>query len=137
MMYAVVMTETKQFHIGDVLSVMTGVLVSPDHIEGVYKILGWMVDDEGVMTHQLPRLSREVEPFLRKTFPDLAAIDMNTVQITSEAECLTWLASIEPNFGTHRDVPRLPREDHTDIDPLAELKMMRPDAETIVVDLRP
>lgn len=129
-------TETKSFHVGDVLSVMTGVLVSPDHIGGVYKILGWMVDDEGVMTHQLPRLSREVEPFLRKAFPDLAAIDMSAVSITSEAECIAWLASLEPEFGTHRNVPRLPREDHTDIDPIAELKMMRPDAPVIALDPR-
>lgn len=33
----------KEFHLGDVLSVTTGLLVSPSHIEGVYK---WLLDQE-------------------------------------------------------------------------------------------
>jgi hypothetical protein len=120
-------TETKAFHVGDILSVTTGVLVSPRHIAGVYEILGWMTG-ESLMSHQLPRVSRECEPFLRETFPDLAGIDMTAVSIASEAECLTWLASIEPTFGTHREVPRLPEVDHTTIDPIAEIKMVNPSA---------
>ena len=124
--------ETKRFHVGDILSVTTGVLVSPDHIGGVYGVLGWMTG-EGLMTHQLPRVSRECEPFLRETFPDLAALDMSGVKIDSEAECLTWLASIAPDVGTHRDVPKLPAVDHTPIDPIAEIRMIRPDA--LIVEL--
>lgn len=49
--------ETKSFHIGDVLSAMTGTLVSPRHIGGVYDVLNWMTG-ESLMTHQLPRASR-------------------------------------------------------------------------------
>lgn len=123
-------SETRRFHVGDILSAMTGVLVSPRHIGGVYDILGWMVD-ENLMTHQLPRVSRECEGFLRELFPDLDAIDTDAIQVTNEAECLTWLASIEPAVGTHRDVPRLPRADHTQIDPIAEIKMLRPDVAII------
>jgi hypothetical protein len=48
---------------------------------------------------------------------------------------VTWLASLEPQYGTHRDVPRLPREDHTIIDPIAEIKMIRPDLPIITADL--
>lgn len=125
--------ETKQFHIGDVLSVTSGVLVSPEHIGGVYKLLGWMVRDDGIMTHQLPRLSRECEPFLRETFPDLAAIDVAGAGVKDEATLTAWLTSLEPEYGTHRDVPRLPEIDHTDIDPLAELRMLQPDASIVIV----
>lgn len=121
------MSETKSFHIGDILSVTSERLVSLDHIGGVYNILGWMVNDDELMTHQLPRVSDECAPLLRDLFPDLAAIDVNGATITSEAECVAWLASLEPMYGTHRDVPRLPREDHTEIDPIAEIKMKRPD----------
>lgn len=127
------MSASKRFHIGDILSVTSGILVSPEHIGGVYQILDWMVD-ESLMTHQLPRVSRECEPFLRQTFPDLAAIDVEAAAITSEAELTTWFASLEPQYGTHRDVPKLPAGDHTAIHPLAEIKMIRPDAEIIVVE---
>jgi hypothetical protein len=120
------MSETKRFHIGDILSVTTGRLVSPDHIGGLYNLLGWMVDED-VMTHQLPRVARECEPFLREQFQDLASIDASGVTLTCEAEVITWLASLEPAYGTHRDVPRLDRIDHTEIDPVAEIKMIRPD----------
>lgn len=120
------MTETKRFHVGDILSVTHERLVSPDHIGGVYNILGWM-SGEDLMTHQLPRVSDECAPLLREQFPDLAAIDMTDVKITSQAECITWLASLESEYGTHRDVRPLAADDHTRIDPICEIKMIRPD----------
>jgi hypothetical protein len=126
--------ETKQFHIGDVLSVMSGVLVSPEHIGGVYKLLGWMVRDDGIMTHQLPRVTRECGPFLRSTFPDLAAIDVAAAGVKDETTLAAWLTSLETEYGTHRDVPRLPELDHTDIDPLTELKMLHPNASVVIVE---
>lgn len=109
-------------------------MLAPTTSGGIYNILGWMVDEE-LMTHQLPRVSRECEPFLREQFPDLAAIDMSKVSITSEAECITWLASLEPQYGTHREVPRLPRVDHTKIDPIAEIKLRRPDLPVVGIEL--
>lgn len=124
--------QTKRFHIGDILTITTARLVSLDHLDGVYSLLGWMVDED-LMTHQLPRVSDECEPFLRDLYPDLAAIDASDVTLTCEAELVTWLASLEPKYGTHRDVPRLPRVDHTEIDPRDELRMMRPDAEIIEI----
>lgn len=123
---------TKRFHIGDILSVTHERLVSLDHIGGVYNILGWM-SGEDLMTHQLPRVSDECAPSLREQFPDLAAIDMSGVKITSEAECVTWLASLEPEYGTHRDVEPLADGDHTHIDPIAEIKMIRPDAPIVAL----
>lgn len=124
--------DTREFHIGDILSVTSGRLVSPDHIGGVYNLLGWMVDED-LMTHQLPRVSEECEGFLRDLFPDLAGVDASSAVITSEAECATWLASLEPDFGTHREVPRLPRVDHTAIDPITEIRLRRPDAQIITL----
>lgn len=123
------MTETKTFHIGDVLSAATGRLVSPRHVDGVYDILNWMTG-ENLMTHQLPRVSREVEPFLREQFPELTAVTIPDT-IDSRETCDAWLETIYPQFGERVELPKLPTEDHTDIDPIAEIKMMRPDA-TIV-----
>lgn len=125
--------ETKSFHIGDILSITDGHLISPRHIEGVYDILGWLTG-ESLMTHQLPRVSRECEDPLREMFPDLAAIKVPG-GLNSEEKVLTYLASIVGEHGTHRDVPKLDPLDHTPIDPIQELKMLKPDAQIIEVHL--
>lgn len=116
------MTNTKQFHIGDIISVTSGRLVSPDHIGGVDNILGWMVDED-LMTHQLPRVSDECAPTLRALFPDLSSIEVPD-SINSEETLQSWLASITPVYGLHRDVPKLARDDHARIDPVLELQHM-------------
>jgi len=116
------MTETKTFGVADILTHTTGRLLTP--IGDVYLFLEWVTGEQGVMTHQLPRLSREVTPFLEETFPDLAAIDIADVPISSQADVDTLMARLAVDHGTHRDVPRMPAVDHTHIDPLAELKML-------------
>lgn len=88
------MTETREFHIGDILSITHDRLVSPDLMEIVV--------------------------------PET---------INSEETLLTWLIAVEATYGTTRPVARLAAEDHTSIDPVAELKMMRPDMPIIEVEL--
>ena len=112
---------TKDFHIGDILSVTTGKLVSPRHIDGVYDVLGWMTG-ESLMTHQLPRVSDECAPSLRDQHPDLAEVEVPET------------AEIGAQFGEHHPVAKLAAGDHTSIDPIAEIKMMRPDLPVIVVE---
>ena len=51
------MTETKTFGVADILTHTTGRLLTP--IGDVYLFLEWVTGEQGVMTHQLPRLSRE------------------------------------------------------------------------------
>jgi hypothetical protein len=114
------MSETKRFHIGDVLSVTTGRLVSLDHMDGIYNILNWMTG-ESLMTHQLPRAMDECGPTLRREFPDLF---IDVPPLSGEADVLTWLASLEPTLGTHRDVPRADEGAHASIDPLLEMQHM-------------
>lgn len=127
------MSETKDFHIGDILSVTTGRLVSPRHIGGVYDILGWMVG-ESLMTHQLPRVSRECEPHLKAQHPDLNEIVVPD-SVNSEESLLFWLAEQTERYGVTRPVRRLPAADHTQIDPLAEIAMMRPDLPIISIEV--
>lgn len=124
--------ETREFHIGDILSVTTGRLVSPRHIGGVYDILGWMVG-ESLMTHQLPRVSRECEPFLREQHPDLAAVQVPD-DLRDEHAVMSWLSHMVSVHGETRAVPKLPAEDHTPIDPITEIKMIRPDMP--IIELR-
>jgi hypothetical protein len=122
---------SRTFHLGDVLSVMTGRLVSPRHIDGVYDILNHLTG-ESLMTHQLPRASREAEPVLRERFPDLATIEVPEFT-GGMPEVMAWLDEQVAMHGIARDVAPLDAEDHTSIDPLVELRMMRPDASVIVV----
>jgi hypothetical protein len=125
-------TETKKFHIGDVLSITSGVLVSPRHIEGVYDICDWMTGEKN-MTHQLPRVSREITPDLRRQHPALAAVTVPS-GMHGKDEVFEWLATLYPVHGEYVDVARLSDpEDHTTIDPIAEIKMMRPDVTIIAV----
>src|SRR5690554_3531119 len=119
------MSETRQFHIGDVLSITDGKLVSPDHVGGVYKILNWMTGDN-LMTHQLPRASRECEPFLKAQHPELGAVVVPDT-INSMESALAFLETLYPKFGQFVSVEKIPEQEHTQIDPIAEIKMIRPD----------
>jgi hypothetical protein len=126
----------RRFHIGDILSVTTGCLVSPEHMGGVYNILNWMTGDD-LFTHQLPRANDECEPHLRIQHPDLAEVtapDFSTIpRAEVEQAVAEWLAKQVERFGEYRHVVPLAAGDHTRIDPIAELTMMRPDMPIIVV----
>lgn len=126
--------DTREFHIGDILSVTTGALVSPRHVGGVYDLLGFMTG-EPLMTHQLPRASRECEPSLRAQFPDLACVEVPSPWPDGDPQTvvLGWLAEQVERYGETRQVEPLPPEDHTRIDPISELRMMRPDLPIVAV----
>jgi hypothetical protein len=120
------------FEVGDILTVMTGILVARSGVEAVYDLCNYMTGDN-LMTHQLPRACDESGPALRAQFPDLAGITVP--EFTGGApEVFAWLDSVEAAHGKTREVTTLPDVDHTYIDPLAELRMMRPDLPIIVID---
>lgn len=111
---------TKSYHISDVLSVMTGNLLStrkPRPMDAFYDVLSYMTDDE-VYTHQLPRVCDECAPFLKEHFPELAAIDVSHIDEENHAE---EMAKIVLAHGDTVDVPRLPATLHKVIDPVKEL----------------
>jgi hypothetical protein len=117
------MTETKQFHIGDILSIIDGHLVSPTKMDGVYAILGWMTDSEdGLWTHQLLRAAEDAKPVLIKAFPDLAAIQAPDFE--SPDDVMPWLEGQVSIYGEYRDVPRVAEGVFARIDPLLELQNM-------------
>lgn len=134
------MSNAKTFGIGPILTITDGTLMCD--IGEVYDILGWLTG-ESLMTHQLSRASRECEGFLRERFPDLAVIEAPDWSLTpgwetldnesKQARITEWLDDVGTRVGRTREVPRLPAEDHTRIDPLAELRMLRPDLPIIVV----
>lgn len=111
---------SKNFHIGDILSITTGRLVSPNHMDGIYKILNFMTRDK-LFTHQLPRASEECKPFLLKQMPWLIEISVEEV---NEENWETWLAEIVQKYGKFHKVEQIPSDYHSNINPLTELKQM-------------
>jgi hypothetical protein len=125
------MSETKVFHLGDILSITTGRLVSPRHIDGVYDILNFMTGDN-LFTHQLPRAGRECEGPLLAQHPDLAGIEFPR-DLHGEAEVITWLAVQCERYGETREVAPLGADEHTRINPFDEMRIVAPHAEVIPV----
>lgn len=126
-------TETRTFHIGDILSVIHDRLVSPTRMDGLYQLLDWMTGDN-LYTHQMPRASGECVPALRAQHPDLAAVVI-PVGLEGEEPVMAWLAEQVAIFGETRQVAPLPAADHTHINPIAELAMKRPDMRVIGIEV--
>jgi len=127
----------RTFHLGDILSITTGALVSPRRMDGVYDILNWMTGD-GLFTHQLPRAADECLGPLLAQHPDLAAVvapDSFGGPDEAEANVAAWLAVQVIVYGDTREVAPLAAEDHTRIDPIAEMRKMAPHAEIITIEV--
>lgn len=130
------MTAPMRFHLGDILTITTGRLVSPRHMEGVYDLLNHMTGDN-LFTHQLPRASDECKPHLLAQHPDLADIkvpDFEAIRAERvKAWVDEWLARMVAQYGEYRDVAPLANGEHSVIDPLAELAMNHPHLTVIPV----
>lgn len=128
---------SESFPLGDVLSVTTGCLVSRDHIGGVYRVLNFMTGDN-LFTHQLPRASEEARPSIIAQHPWLDAVEAPEFPDENvEAAVFEWLDAMEAVLGATVDLVPMDPADHTRIDPISEIRMMRPDMPVIVVDLDP
>lgn len=139
----------KQFHISDVLSVTTPYLLSNRHMEGVYDILGFLSGESGgLFTHQLPRVGREAEPWLRTQFPQLMADSPEMVPMLEkfardveapEADrgkvCVDFVEEVRVKFGLPEMIPvyEMGEGMHTHINPLEEFRAMVGDDKVIVV----
>lgn len=125
------MTETRDFHLGDIQSVTTSRLVSPRHMDGIYDILGYMTGED-LFTHQLSRAARECEGPLLAQHPDLAAVEVPE-DFGGAAGVDAWLAKQVARFWETRRVAPLHEDDHTHIDPFTEMRKVAPNAETMPV----
>ena len=120
-------TAWKQFHIGDILTVTTGVMVTPNGVDGIYEILDWMTDEQ-LFTHQLSRASKQCEPILKDLYPGLAEVKIPDA--TNVPECngmqaefwQKWLAEQVLQFGEQLPVPKL--INHEAVNPISELQEM-------------
>ena len=108
---------TRNFHLGDILSVTTGRLISEREMEGVYDILNYMTG-ESLFTHQLPRASKIAGPDIIRQHPQLVAVELG--EITSE----NWrkkLAVLVVEYGEKLPISPLSAGAYAPADPIAEL----------------
>lgn len=127
--------EYKDFHIGDIITITSGCMVSLKGIGGVYEILNWMTG-ENHLTHQLPRASRQCEPILKDLYPDLATIVIpnfdHVPEIDQAGHWYDWLGQQVVKFGETLPVPKI--IGHTAVDPIAELFEMKGAENVIIVN---
>jgi len=123
---------TRTFYIGDIISVATGRYVTRNGMPGIHALLDWMTGDT-LMTHQLPRAFDECAPDLLRQFPQL--VDLTVPEFATKAQGWAWTDELPARFGEFHEVTPLPAGDHAVIDPIAELRMMRPDLDPIIVVL--
>ena len=112
------MAETKAFPTGDVLSAVTGYLVSRNGIGAVYEVLNYMTG-ESLYTHQLPRVGKEATPVVLALHPELAAACEEAEQVNRD-NWQQWLATWEARYGATITVPKMTHAEHERIDPLSE-----------------
>lgn len=129
--------QTKQFHLGDVLSITTDHLVSPRHIGGVYDILlNFMIGDD-LFAHQIPRVSDECKSHLVAQFPQLATAEMDSAiaelddalksksgKAEMEKVVADWLAKQVAKYGEMFAVKFIPTDAHKVKNPIAEAAEM-------------
>lgn len=121
---------TRDFHLGDILSITTGHLVSPRHVEGIYDILNFMTG-ESLFTHQLPRGMRECSPVLLKQHPQLSGIDASGVNADNWKG---WLGAQVKQFGETLPVAPLASREAQYDSPIGDLvEMLDGDTSKIVV----
>jgi hypothetical protein len=123
----------RSFHLGDLVSVYTGILVSPDRMGGVHNVVDFVTG--GIhFTHQLKRACEVVAPELLRQHPWLDDVDVPD-DFASEAEVTAWLAVVATQYGERHTVTALPSGAYVGRDPLAELREMMPNAKIIEVEI--
>lgn len=125
------MAEERAFDTLDVLSAITGRLVSPRRIDGVYEVLNYMTG-ESLFTHQLPRVGEEARALMVQWQPMLAEAVKEAEQVTPD-NWQQWARTWVKRYGTKLMVPRMTAEQHKSVGPMEELAQLRPDLKPIVV----
>lgn len=117
----------KYFSLGQVLSIVTPILCVQD-IGELYEILNAMSGDN-LATHQLGRVADEVAPYLLDQYPQLALIDAD--RLAGSDKIWQELKRLQSIYGDYLLIYPMHREDHDQIDPIDELRRLRPDATII------
>ncbi|GAA5155500.1 MULTISPECIES: hypothetical protein [Amycolatopsis] len=126
---------SRRFHLGDLLSVTTGKLLSSNGYAGVQALVEY-VTGQAHLTHQLSRAVEEIRPFLLQQHPWLA--DANIPRdVGDRFDLLCWFAWAKEEWGEWHQVEPMPFGQYVGREPIAELQEMNPNAEIIRPDELP
>jgi hypothetical protein len=119
---------TQEFPTTAVITAATGRLCCP--MDDVYRILKFLVGED-VYTHQIPRVMREVEPWLKKRHEEcrLAAENIPALEgllrvMEPQQAIRQWIEKL--GLPETLAVEPIPMDDHTSIDPVVEARAMNP-----------
>lgn len=92
--------KAERFALGDVLSVTTGVLVGPSHVDGIYRVLDHM-EQRPHWTHELPEASERVKPEILHQHPYLAEAHPPEWDRDADvkAQVDAWVAAVAAHLG--------------------------------------
>jgi hypothetical protein len=118
---------TRRFHIGDILSIITGKLVSPRGVDGIYDILGYMTDDDP-HTVQLGRFIEECLPYLKQQIGETIQPYSEVPEAIKDKLALyKWLREVTAKLGDDPflKVRKISQNDHVVMDVTTELELDR------------
>lgn len=126
------MTDPKPYALADILTMTTGRLLSPRHMEAVYDIANWMTRDN-LMTHQLPRAVDACGPALLAQHPQLEGVEPpHDIDVPG---LIAWIANAEREHSEQLPVTPLPAGVWEHRDPIEELCDMVGPEKVIVATL--
>lgn len=112
-----------RFHLGDILTITTGVLLSPFKEAGVFALLSYMVDED-VNEINVSRIVEECKPALLNQFPDFSVVGEDIVSKITPENWMEVLNHLCEEFGGWHDVEKLDPALHVKIDIKEEAKML-------------
>jgi hypothetical protein len=107
------------FHIGEILTIITNILLSIYKEQGVFDLLAYMVD-EPIYEFQVPRLMQECKPALLAQFPEFEGLEELLVGKVTEENWLLVLNELVDEFGGFREVEKIDPSLHQKLDPRQE-----------------
>ena len=97
------MDSYRSFHLGDILSITTGRLVSPRKMDGIYDILTYMTGGQ-LYSHQLLGAERVCKLHLLMQYPILETIDASNV---NSRNWQNWIAEKISMYGEYLQIKPL------------------------------
>lgn len=132
--------DERSFHVGDVLSVTAGLLLSPRHMDGVYDILNFLTGDN-LWTHQLPRACSAAGPWLLEKYPALRAPTDEAREAAKRDDWMVahqqWLIDAAVRHGSHFTIEPMPPGSWLRVDPVKEAQAMVGEERVIVATVEP
>lgn len=116
---------SRLFHIGDILSVTTGRMLSPRGMEGYYDLLDFVTNDHALTT-QLPRFAEECKPEIERQLGEIIKPFQNVpTNLKGRLKLYRWLNGVVEELGgtAFLRLEKMQENIHAIFDPMDELEL--------------